>query len=493
MIEAQVASYPVRRHGAVWLTLLVLGSAYVGSQIVTGKPVIRVIAAVAVMAALAVPAMRNPRAALTMLFVGLPFLGVFRHMFLQGFGAARLDPLLLISSAVAIVVFVSLVLSNEMDFGGTPLSFLVFCLLFVGVVQVFNPYQGPTATQVMLVGLTGVMINLIPITFFFIARSIADAQYTHRIFKIVFGVGIVAAIYGLKQVYFGFFGFETAFVKSQGYTALQVSGTTRPFSIFNNAAEYASYMHIACVLALAMLLFARKNKKAFLIGAAGAIFYAGFLIGSRGFTVKVIAAAIILLAARARNKAVAAGIVMMLVSGLLWWSATAETTGTIQEKNVGADQLIEQQLQALRDPLDRRVSTLPLHWEQATTGIKEAVTNLPFGLGTGVATRGGEKFGGLQAGTELDIGDAFLSLGVVGGILYVLVILRAIWQASKVRKSLPGPVWIGVWAAVATSVGAWLIGGNYAVTPLIWFFIGASDGAYKRLRERRLLDGTLVA
>lgn len=475
----------------IWMALLVCGAAYTGAQIVSGKSVIRVMFAIFVMAALAFPALKQPKAAVRWLFIGLPFLGMIRHMFLSGVGSARLDPLLLVTSTVAITIFISLVLSEQMDFSGTPLAFLVFCMMFVGLVQVLNPGQGGTFTQSMLVGLTGIMINLVPILFFFIARSIADTQFVHSIIRSVFWVGFAAALYGMKQVYFGFFGFERAFVEQQGYTSLQVSGTTRPFSIFNNSAEYASYIHIAVIIAVAMLLYSRGKRSFVLPLVVGAVFFAGFLTGSRGFTVKAIAGVVILVASKVKNRAAAGGVVLVLVAGIAMWSASTTTTGRIQDKEVGASQLIEQQFQALRDPFNRNVSTLPIHWDQASEGILYAIKNEPLGLGTGVPTRGGSKFGGLQAGTELDIGDAFLAWGIVGGVLYLMVIGRAVWQASKVRQSLPGALWVGMWAAIATSVGVWLVGGNYAVPPLVWFMIGAVDGAYKRLRSQRLLDGTL--
>lgn len=476
-----------RTTSALWAFVLVTGAVFLGRQIVVGGPMVRVITAVVVAGALVIPAIERPRAAVFGLFLLLPFLGAIRHLFLASTGAVALDPLLLVTSAVAFTVFVSMTLNHEMDFGGTPLSAVVFLLLLVGFIQVFNPGQGPTFGQSMLVGFTGIMINLIPIGFFFIARSIADPEMTHKVVRLLLVVGALAALYGLFQVFFGFQGFEKAFLARQGYTALTVGNTTRPFSFFNNAAEYAAYVHYAFVAAFATFLFAPKTKRTVLLGVVSLIAYSGFLIGSRGFTVKVALAIIVLLAARARSRVLATGVVVLLVSLAVLWSANTSSTSTIQEKKQGASQLIEQQVRALSDPFNKTKSTLPIHFEAATTGIAYAITKQPAGLGTGVVTRGGSKFGGLQAGTELDIGDAFLSLGVPGGVLYLAAIALAIWQAGRVRKALPGPVWIAIWAMALTSVGAWLNGGNYAITPLIWFLIGAADGEYKRLRDRGLI------
>lgn len=477
---------PRRNTAAVWMVIVVFGAMILGRQVVAGGSMLRVVVAVAAMVALVVPSLERPRTALMWLFGILPFLGVVRHMFISTSGAAFLDPLLLVTSAAAIAIFISLVLSGEMNWGRTFLSKLIFLLLVVGILHVFNPGQAG-----ILVGLTGIMINLIPIAFFFIGRTVSDAEFTRKVTRLMMVAGGIAAVYGLVQVYIGFRGFELDWLATQGYTAAQVGGTLRPFSVFNNAAEYAAYAHLAFVLTLAWLLFAPRTKRTFLLAVVATIGYSGFLIGSRGFTLKIGLAVIVLLAARARNRILATGVVMLLVGLAVYWSATTTTDSRIEDREVGPSQLIEQQLQALRDPFNRDVSTLPIHFDQASEAIVHTVRSQPLGLGTGAPTRGGAKFGGFSASAELDIGDAFLAWGVIGGGLYIVVIMAAITVASRVRRALPGPVWIGIWAMILTSVGAWQIGGNYSIGPMIWFLIGAADAAYERLRDRGLLRGTL--
>ena len=475
-----------RRSGFIWSGVLLMGAVFLGRQIVTGGPMVRIVVAIVTIGILAVPAIERPRAAIFGLFILLPFLGTVRHLFQASTGAAKLDPLLLITSAVAFAVFVSLTLNNKMDFSGTPLCGIVFCLLLIGIIQVFNPGQAPTYPNALLVGFTGIMINLIPIGFFFIARSIADPEMTHKVFRLVLALGVVATAYGLFQVFFGFRGFEKTWLATQGFTSQVVGQTTRPFSIFNNAAEYAAYAHYAFVAAFAMLLFAPKTKRMLMLGIVALMAYSGFLIGSRGFTVKIGLAVIVLLAARAKHRLLAAGIVLGCLAAFVFWSSTTSSTGNIQDQKKGASQLVEQQVRALSDPFNKQKSTLPVHFEAVTESVGYAIMHQPFGLGTGVPTRAGSKFGGLQAGTELDIGDTFLAFGVAGGALYVVAILVALFELSRVRRALPGPVWIGIWVMAATSVGAWLNGGLYAITPLIWFLIGAADGEYKKLKARHL-------
>jgi hypothetical protein len=481
-----VSRTPARRAAPIWLALIVLGSMFIGQQVATGGPMLRITIALVAMLVFVVPAFERPKAAVTGLFILLPFLGLVRRSFLPSTGVAALDPLLLITSAVAVTVLVALLLAGKLDFEGTTTSKCVFLLLCVGLLQVFNPGQGS-----LLVGFTGIMINLIPISFFFIARSISDQEMTARIVKIVTAIGVLAALYGLKQVFFGFSSIDT--IGQPGYTAAQVGDTTRPFAFFTNSSEFAAYGIIAfCMVFAAFLFRPHGGRRLWPLLAAATITYAGFLTGSRGFTVKVGLAIIVLLALRARNRLLAAGIVIMLTSLVVGWAATSSSDDTIQEKKQGAEQLIEQQLRALRDPFDRSKSTLPIHWDSATQGVWYGITEHPAGMGTGVATRGGAKFKGIQAGTEFDVGDAFLALGIPGGILFICTIFFGIRGASRVRRAMPGPVWIAVYAMAIVSIGAWLVGGNYSVTPLIWFLIGAADGMEKRLSRRHLLEGDVA-
>jgi hypothetical protein len=475
------------RRTPIWLIVLVFGSLFIGQQVVSGGTNLRITIAAVAMFVLVIPALQRPRGALVALFIVLPFLGLIRRLFVPSTGVASLDPLLLLTSAVALTILVSLLMSGELDFEGTTTSRVIFLLLLVGLLQVFNPGQGS-----LLVGLTGIMINLIPISFFFIARSISDQQMTAKIVKIVSVVGGLAALYGLKQVFFGFASFDR--LGDKAYTAATVGETTRPLSFFNNASEYASYAHIAFVLVFAALLFRSEgSRRHWPLVMAAVLAYGGFLIGSRGFTVKIVFAVIVLMAARARNRVLAAGVVVLLSSLAIGWTVVSTSDSTIQEKEAGASQLVEQQLRALKDPFDRTKSTLPIHFESAYEGVFNAITKFPAGLGTGVATRGGAKFqGGIQAGAEFDVADGFLSLGIPGGLLYMAAIFFGVRGASRVRRAMPGPVWIGIYAVTLTSVGAWLVGGNYSITPLIWFLLGASDGMYKRLQARNLLEDTVL-
>lgn len=471
-----------RLAGSVWTFALVGGGAVLGMQVTRGGLVLRIVGAVGVMVLLAIPAIENPRWAMYALFWWLPFLGLARRLLLSSAGAAPLDPLLLVTSAVSLVIFTSLLLSRRANLGGTALSRLVFYLLMIGVVQIFNPLQGG-----ILVGLTGVMFVLVPVMCFFIGRSVADETLVSRMQRQLLVIGVGTALYGMFQVFFGLRGFEKAYVAASGPISLRIGSTIRPFSTFTNTLEYATYLGFAICVAVAALLYARGMARYLLVFAAGVMGYGGFLIGSRGFVVGTLAAVTVLIGMRARHRAASVLIVVALVAGGMYWSAT-RTASDEPAKQKGAPELAKRQEQALKDPFDRSKSTLPGHLSRVRDGFVYAFTKAPMGFGIGITSRGGRKFGGEELGTELDVSNAALAFGALGGLLYVGIILTALVQLERLRRLVGGAVWPAILGMAIVSLGQWLNGGNYAVAPLIWFMLGAADAAYHRARMAPVHD-----
>ena len=68
--------------------------------------------------------------------------------------------------------------------------------------------------------------------------------------------------------------------------------------------------------------------------------------------------------------------------------------------------------------------------------------------------------------------NAFVGLGIAGGILYLAIVGLTVYQAVKSHfagKPAALPI-IGILIVCAFQ---WLIGGNYALVTLIWLLIGA--------------------
>lgn len=467
--------------GPLFNLLVIAGALFLGQQVIHGGSMLRVAAAVGIMVVIGIPAIERPRSALLVLFGWLPFLGLVRRALITSAGWSALDPLLLVSSAVTLAILLSLMLSRRAILGGTPLAMLVFSFLVLAGIELFNPLQGGP-----LVSLTGVMFIIIPMSVFIIGRSIADEEFTNRVQLIVVITGVIAALWGLKQVYIGFTGFEQQWLKCCGYGALTINRTTRPFSTFTNSLEFGGYMAFGVIICYSRFVYATGKTRALYLAAAALMAYSGFLAGSRGLVIGTVFAVIVLTGLRARNRVAMVLIVLSLAGVAVGWAATrtAETGNDIEP---GHDQLIQQQVRGLSDPTDARSSTLPGHIKRVSDGLEFAFTQHPAGLGTGAITRGGAKFGdaALEVGTELDFGNSFVATGIIGGFLYLIIVFTAYRQLYALRRRLASPIWAAVLGMAIISVGQWMNGGAYALASMIWFSLGAADRAYMDLPKRR--------
>ncbi|MCA1833954.1 MAG: hypothetical protein LC750_14755 [Actinobacteria bacterium] len=471
--------------GALLNVFLVVGALSLGKQVVTGGSILRIYAAMAIMAFLAVPAIKKPQSALLGLFAWLPFLGLVRRALLPTAGWASLDPMLLVSTAVSLTIAISLMMSREAKLGGTPLSMMMFGLIVLEIIELFNPLQGS-----VLVALTGVMFIIAPMTLFIVARTISDDAFMRKVMNVVMSTGFITALWGLKQVYLGFTGFETQWLKCCAYGALTINKTVRPFSTFSNSVEFAAYMGFAIVACYSRLLYSKGKIRVVLLAAIVPMAWIQFLIGSRGAVFGTGLAVITLTGLRARNRFAMVAIMATLIGAFMLYAATHSTTAADNATiEAGTKQLVTQQQNGLLDPTDAAKSTLPLHAKRVWQGIAYSMTTRPAGLGTGAITRGSSKFGkGTQAAVELDFGNAFLAFGVVGGLLYFFVVLQTFRQLYILRRRKPDPMWVAVLGICILSIGQWQNGGAYAIASLIWFVIGASDKAFQDLNARPALE-----
>ena len=123
-----------------------------------------------------------------------------------------------------------------------------------------------------------------------------------------------------------------------------------------------------------------------------------------------------------------------------------------------------------------------VHLEMLGVGMVSGFTH-PYGYGLGASTAAVGKFagGGAEAmSTETDFGNMFISLGFVGGIIYLVIIARVLWalisdwQLRRQRMSLM------ILAILVVTGAAWLIAGQYSSPLLLWLVIGATDSMTRK-------------
>lgn len=416
----------------------------------------------------------SPRRGVVALLLCSVFLGEVRRIIDMSGDWTSTDPLLLIVPAFSMLLGVSVLLRERLN---TPLARMVMALLAMMAVEIFNPLQGGLS-----VGLGGAFFYIPPLMFFWLGRRYATPAFIDAmLYRLVLPVAVFAAIVGCTQVFVGFAPWEQAWIDhvSTSYSALNVGGIIRPFAFFTSSAEYSEFMGIAVALAACGVWTGHRRAAVWLLLLVPALFLAsGRESLLKGFLAVLVIWAIQRGASRGTYIRVAVGAVVMLTA-MTWVlpKIMHDSTGTSK-----ADLLLAHQVGGLLNPTDAKQSTLAVHWYFLKNGVVSGFT-APAGHGLGASTIAAKKFGEGQTATEVDFGDMFVDLGFVGGFLYLAIVYNVFKSLVKNWQRLRDPATLQTFAVMLATILGWLISGEYAIAPIVWFIMGAIDATRVRLAE----------
>lgn len=394
----------------------------------------------------------------------LPFMGFFRRLLIPVSGWRSFDPLVTLAP-LAVLLLGSFWLHrtyvrHELIEDDTRLFKLVRIMLLIDMIQVINPLQGS-----ILSGFGGVMFYVAPLFWMILSRLYISERWIKIIYSTVFFIGVVSSLYGLKQMFIGFFDFEIAWVYLGGYAALMVGEDLRPFSFFTNGAEYTNYMVLAINIAWIAVLRGSGWQKLVALLALPVMFYALFMASSRTpfiLTSFGIAVTTIMHVKKGKGRLIVASVmVLMLVIAYLGITR-------IESSNA----FIAHQVNGLANPLDEEHSTLQLHLKMFAYGMAQGFVN-PIGRGLGSTTLAGAKLANSGVNSEVDVGNMMISNGLAGGIVYILIMIEALRQG--VRHSYNRTLALLALGIMLSTLGNWSHGGNYSTSALIWLTIGYLD------------------
>lgn len=379
-----------------------------------------------------------------------------------------LDLLLVVGPIFAVYLAVPLLMRLKV---ADTISKAVLALMALMIVEIFNPRQGS-----IVVGISGALFYVIPILWFWIARNYAtDRMMDTLIYRVFLPIGILDGLLGVAQAYVGFFPWERDWALKLGNQYLYHAGHMRSFGFSTGASEFASTLLIASVCVMAAI-FAGKRAYILLLPI---LLAASVLASSRGLIVKLLFAAAMIWAVRSKGgRNWLPRFIFALVVGLGLTYYSASHAGGDEPRSAQSDTASTAQIatahvtQGLSDPGH---STAGLHWQIFVGGIVKGFT-YPIGTGIGAITLGAGKFaagGATMGSSEVDISDAFITMGFFGGFLYLFIIYMVFRLAffyireGSLSMSL---TYMGLFAAL---IGAWLALGQYSTAPFIWFCIGS--------------------
>jgi hypothetical protein len=457
---------------AAGVPLLLAGAAAAGWIAVSQPEWHRAGLAIALGVNLIILGMRWPRAAALATLAFLPFLALVRRLLISESGFTSNDPLLLVGPVVALFLLYRLYVVEGRRRGSDRLFLLVAALLVVVVAQVFNPL----ATGGLVAALGGLLFVGVPLLWFFVGRELGDRTSVGLLVSGTIAVACVVGVYGLFQTQFGSVApWDQTWLDTNGYSALSVinSGTgsqLRPFSTFSSNQEYASFLAIGVTFVAALLMHRRRLAVVTLPLLAVAL----FLAGGRGALVMATLTLVILLALRTRRW-LSGLVVVVLGIAIAFAAASALGPRIDRAAGLGGDAIVERNVSGILKPLDPGKSTVITHYDAILEGFTKAVNN-PAGHGTGATNIAIKLSDAKSIDSENDLSNAFLNLGLVGGLLYLAVIVgmfRTVFARYVAGRD------VLVFAAAGLLVvmfGQWLNGGLYAVAPLLWFIAGWATG-----------------
>jgi hypothetical protein len=441
---------------------------------------LNLLALLLILATLIVASAINKPASICFTLTYLFLLGDIRRLVNMYLGFPSLDPLLLVGPAISILLALPILLRLRLK---DPISRAMLALLAVMCLEIVNPRQGP-----IVVGLAGAMFYIVPVLWFWIGRQYGtDKLLETVIYKVVIPIAVVAGLLGACQTFVGFLPWESAWIHSSRSIALQLSiggSFYRAFGFSVNVAEYDELLLVATTCVAAAFFSGRRLYGLLFPGFAVML----FLASSRGAIVKslfAIAAAWALSSKGGRGWAMRLPFAIALGVGLLALVLSQISTEHNSSSSTSAmSASVEHQTSGLEDP---QHSTAGLHATIFLGGFKKGFLN-PLGSGIGAVTLGSKlgSSGDSAASSEVDISDAFVSMGVVGGLLYLYIIWNVCHQAIAFGRTAPKYLGLPALGILAALLGSWLASGQYALAPLSWFVIGVLSRHSHRKASRLL-------
>jgi hypothetical protein len=406
---------------------------------------------------------RSPRLLLLGAVLWLTSLGFVRRLLSEVGSASHLDPLLVVGP-LALGVLVLVAAQRGAFAVRTRLSRAVFVLSVLILLGSVNPLQGS-----LFGGISGLLFVLVPTFGFWVGRSLDD-RAIEPVFMLLAVLGVAVAAYGLIQTVAGFPPWDKHWIDQVNFASLNVSGVVRPFATFSSAAEFAAYTSVAIMICIAA---ASRIKYLPLAAAALALLIPALILeSSRGFVVLIVVALGVMLGARRRLPLLlAAGLGAVLLFGLAFG---LRSYGPATYARSASGTLISHDISGLSDPLNPQTSTASSHLSLLLNGVKTAFTH-PVGRGIGSVTIAGSTFGGVTASTEADPSNMAVALGLPGLLAYVAVFvmgIQLVYTKARMRRDLPSLIALGI---VVVTLFQWLNGGLYSVAFLPWLALGWAD------------------
>lgn len=204
-------------------------------------------------------------------------------------------------------------------------SIAVIVWLSYHLLQFFNPTAESRVAWIYTVrGIAGVMLS-----YFIFSYHINSVKFIRQIMKVWIFLSVIAAIYALKQEYFGFFAFEQRALDSNPLlqSLLFVNGHWRKTSIFADPVSFSYTMVVSSILCIALIFGPTSKRQKIFLGIAAVLFLNVMLYsGTRAAYVLLPASMVLFLVLNFNKQILVFSMVAGLFMGILIFIPTSNPT-----------------------------------------------------------------------------------------------------------------------------------------------------------------------
>lgn len=226
------------------------------------------------------PIIKKPSSGLYLLFLTCPFLPFFRRLYYLRYERPTVDPLIALGDIIILLMMVghfflfkeNRASNNTKYYSRVIIGYFAYLFLRTFFLNIL-----PLSDAFMRFRFYGPAVLL-----FFLGMFYAhDFRLLKRLWWLTVLIGCIAALYGFKQLFFGFSTAEQIWFSSISFTTLFIKGIARPFSLFQSPATFADYMQLATIGVIILISFNKNGPKHFITLLLPFFFYAALITSVR--------------------------------------------------------------------------------------------------------------------------------------------------------------------------------------------------------------------
>lgn len=344
---------------------------------------------------------------------------------------------------------------NDWSFAKNPISMMILLWISYNLLQVINPSAASREAWMYTVrGMAGTIVF-----YYIILYTLDSYRYLIRLFKLIFGLCLLAGVYSIFQEYVGLAPWEERWLMAdiERYKLIFQGGRIRKFSFLSDPTTFGIMMAYMFVMAYTMLFGPYKTKYKIILGFSCLVFMMGaFWSGTRTAYLVIPAGLVfVTLAAMMKGNRRLVGVtsVVFLMGALATQAPT--TNSTLYRVQTAFKPTQDASYQVRLETQGR---------------IKSIVQRHPFGGGLGSCGAWGKRFSPHTVFADIEPDSGYVrvavELGWIGLIIYNLLLFVGIWTAVRNLVRTRDPVIVNLYMAMSGLLFS-LIVANYGQEAII--------------------------